>query len=217
MAANCERCFDRSSILILLAGWKCTDSPCKNLMDIQPMFLSKNHLSAAQAASPTCVVTGTKTTSKPQENILLWDRGKKNLTCFNLHFICFTFSSKHKAQTLAGVPPEPQPQGRNISLDKHLEEKSWQDAPSQKKKRKKKTFWVNAFPACVQPASQQPPLSAHAGVPCAATPWRPCLSFFFCQKPAPDKHHGVRSPRSHHRKDKNHPPPQFHPTEQAAF
>lgn len=65
---------------------------------------------------------------RPQENILLL----RKMTYFNLHFICFTFYSKYKAQTLAIVPFEIVPQGRNISLDKHLEEKAWQDAAPQK-------------------------------------------------------------------------------------
>lgn len=69
---------------------------------------------------------------------------------FNLHFICFTFYSKYKAQTLAIVPLEIVPQGRNISLDKHLEEEAWQDASPQK--------FQSRLSVCA--ASQQPPFSA---------------------------------------------------------
>lgn len=68
------------------------------------------------------------------------------MTYFNLHFICFTFYSKYKAQTLAIVPLEIVPQGRNILLDKHLEEKAWHDASPQK-------ISVKALTVCRQPAA----------------------------------------------------------------
>lgn len=67
------------------------------------------------------------------------------MTSFNLHFICFTFYSKYKAQTLAIVPPEIVPQGRNISLDKHLEEEGLA------RRRSPKNFSQGFH--CVQPAS----------------------------------------------------------------
>lgn len=47
-------------------------------------------------------------------------------------FVHFTFYLKYKAQTLAIVPLEMVPQGRNISLDKHLEEEAWHDTSAQK-------------------------------------------------------------------------------------
>lgn len=84
-------------------------------------------------------------TQATREHIVL-----KKMTYFNLHFICFTFYSKYKAQTLAIVPLEIVPQGRNISLDKHLEEKAWQHASPQKIQSR--------LSLCA--ASQQPPLSA---------------------------------------------------------
>lgn len=67
----------------------------------------------------------------------------------HLQFICFTFHSKNKAQTLAIVLLEMVPQGRSIPLDKHLEEKAWQEAFP-------KNF-LSRFSMCA--ASYQPHLS----------------------------------------------------------
>lgn len=108
----------------------------------QSFSYAKNHNVKRQrrphAASLVCRVTER---NRPQENILSMEK----MTSFNLHFICFTFYSKYKAQTLASVPLEKAPQGRNISLDKHLEEEAWQHASPQKN-------FSQSF-QCVQPAS----------------------------------------------------------------
>lgn len=111
-------------------------------------------LSTPQAASSTCTIRE----SRPQENILF-----KKMPYFNLHFIRFTFHSNYKAQTLAIVPFEIVPQGRNISLDKHLEEEAWQRASPQK-------IFSQGF-HCVKPA-------AASLVQTILFYWRPCLSVF---------------------------------------
>lgn len=64
---------------------------------------------------------------------------------------------------------------KNISLDKHLEEKSWQDAPPKKKETKKTKKHFHSMPS-VRAASQQPPLSAQAAALSASTPWWLCLT-----------------------------------------
>lgn len=98
----------------------------------------------------------------------------KKLTYFNL-ILCFTFYSKYNAQTLATVPLEILPQGRNISLDKHLEHEAWQDAAPQK--------FQSRLSLCA--ASQQLPLRAEHLVPLEPLPHN------FRQKPGPDKDHKV--------------------------
>lgn len=58
------------------------------------MFLSKKHLSVAQDVSPTCVVTGTKKQQARHKKHCCGTNEKKKMTCFNLHFMRFTFSSE---------------------------------------------------------------------------------------------------------------------------